>query len=247
MATVLTFANQKGGVAKTTSTFNIGAGLARRGYKVLMLDLDPQASLTIYAGLEPYEISCSIVDVMKNQRMDPRKAITNLRENLDIITSRIELASVENELLARTSRELILSRALKHLQDSFDFICIDCPPQLSTLTINALAATDKVIIPCKTDYLAYRGLTQLMETIDTVRSYFKPDIEVVGLLATLFESRANDDKEILEVLQEEYNVLAVIKRTTQAKKGMYDGLSAVEYSPKSELAQEYEKVIDLLV
>lgn len=247
MATVLTFANQKGGVAKTTSTFNIGAGLAQRGYKVLLLDLDPQASLTIYAGLEPYEISKSIVDVMKNPKMDPRKAITNLRENLDIITSRIELAAVENELLARTSRELILSRALAPLREIYDFICLDCPPQLSTLTINALAATDKVIVPCKTDYLAYRGLKQLMETIDTVRSYFKPDIEVVGLLATMFESRANDDKEILEVLQEEYNVLAVIKRTTQAKKGMYDGLSAVEYSPKSELAQEYEKVIDHLV
>lgn len=247
MATVLTFANQKGGVAKTTSTFNIAAGLARRGYKVLMLDMDPQASLTIYAGLEPYDLPRSIVDVLKNPKMDPQKAITSLRENLDIISSRIELASVENELLGRTSRELILSRALQSLRDLYDFICIDCPPQLSTLTINALAATDKVIIPCKTDYLAYRGLKQLMETIDTVRAYFKPDIEVVGLLATLFESRANDDKEILEVLQEEYNVLGIIKRTTQAKKGMYDGLSSVEYSPKSELAMEYERVIDVLV
>lgn len=247
MATVLTFANQKGGVAKTTSTFNISAGLAKRGYKVAMVDLDPQASLTIYAGLEPYEVSVSIVDVMKNPKADARKAVVHLRDNLDIITSRIELAAVENELLARTSRELILSRALRPLQDLYDYICIDCPPQLSTLTINALACTDKVIIPCKTDYLAYRGLKQLMETIDTVRDYFKPDIAVLGLVATMFESRANDDKEVLEVLREEYNVLGVIKRTTNAKKGMYDGLSAVEYSPKSELAMEYERIIDMLV
>lgn len=247
MATVIAFANQKGGVAKTTSTFNISAGLAMRGKKVLMIDLDPQASLTIYAGLEPYEVEHSVVDVMKSPKADAQKSVVNLRENLDLITSRIELAAVENEMLARTSRELILARALRPVMDLYDFIAIDCPPQLSTLTINALACSDKVIVPCKTDYLAYRGLKQLMETIDTVREYFKPDLEVLGLIATMFESRANDDKEILEVLQEEYTVLGVVKRTTQAKKGMYDGLSAVEFSPKSELAQQYEQVVDMLV
>lgn len=247
MATILTFANQKGGVAKTTSTFNVGAALSKRGNKVLMIDLDPQASLTIYAGLEPYEQEQTIVDVMKRQNMDARAAIVNIRENLDIITSRIELSAVENELLSRTARELILSRALTPVKALYDYIVIDCPPQLSTLTINALACTDKVIIPCKTDYLAYRGLKQLLETIDTVRSYFKPDLEVVGLLATMFESRAKDDNEILELLREEYTVLGVIKRTAQAKKGMYDGLSAVEFAPRSELAQEYEHIVDALV
>ena len=184
--------------------------------------------------------------VLKNQKMRPVDAITHLRDNLDIISSRIELAGVENEILARPSRELILSRALKTVQDIYDFICIDCPPQLSTLTINSLGAANRVIVPCKTDYLAYRGLVQLMETIDTVRAYFNPGIEVVGVLAPLFESRAKDDNDILEVLREEYNVLGVIKRTTQAKKGIYDGLSAVEFSPKSELAQEYERIVDLL-
>lgn len=247
MATVLSFANQKGGVAKTTSTFNIGAGLAKRGYKVLMIDLDPQASLTIYAGLEPYEYEKSIVDVLKKPTMDVTKAIVNIRENLDIITSRIELSAVENELLGRTARELVLFEALSGVKSLYDYIVIDCPPQLSTLTINALAATDKVVIPCKTDYLAYRGLKQLLETIATVQRYFKRDLEVVGLLATLFESRIKDDNEILELLREEYNVLGVIKRTAQAKKGMYDGLSAVEFAPRSELAQEYERIIDILM
>lgn len=247
MATVISFANQKGGVAKTTSTFNVAASLAKRGFRVLMVDLDPQASLTIYAGLEPYEYEHTIVDVLKNPKQKIHECINPVRENLDIITSRIELASAESELLSRPARELILSRALTSVREEYDYILIDCPPQLSTLTINALACTDKVIIPCKTDYLAYRGIRQLMETIDTAQTYFKPDIEVLGVLATLHDTRAKDDKDILQVLREEYNVIGVIKRTVQAKKGMYDGLSSVEYAPKSELAKEYEHVVDVIV
>ena len=158
MATVISFANQKGGVAKTTSTFNVAACLTKRGFRVLMIDLDPQASLTIYAGLEPYEYEHTIVDVLKNPRQEIHKCINPVRDNLSIITSRIELASAESELLSRPARELILSRALSNVQEEYDYILIDCPPQLSTLTINALACTDKVIIPCKTDYLAYRGI-----------------------------------------------------------------------------------------
>ena len=245
--TVISFANQKGGVAKTTSTFNTATCLAKRGYRVLMIDLDPQASLTIYAGIEPYEHEKTIVDILKNPRQDVHDCIVSLRGTLDIITSRIELAAVENELLGRTAREMTLSRALNKVKDDYDYVVIDCPPQLSTLTLNALACSDKVIIPCKTDYLAYRGLKQLTETIDVVRSYFKPDLEILGLLATLFESRAKDDNEILEILREEHNVLGVIKRTTEAKKGMYDGLSSVEVSPNSQLAKEYEKLVDLIV
>lgn len=247
MAKVISFANQKGGVAKTTSTFNVAACLAQKGFRVLMIDLDPQASLTIYAGLEPYEYEKSIVDVLKNQRQALRECIVKIRDTLDIITSRIELASVENELLSRTARELILSRALEKVKGSYDYIIIDCPPQLSTLTINALACSDGVVIPCKTDYLAYRGIKQLMDTIETIRSYFKPDLQVLGILATMYESRAKDDNEILDVLKEEYTVLGVIKRTTQAKKGMYDGLASVEFSPKSELAREYEKIVDIII
>ena len=247
MAKVISFANQKGGVAKTTSTFNVAAGLAKRGHRVLMVDLDPQASLTIYVGLEPYKYDKTIVDVLRNPRQNISECIVQLRENIDIITSRIELAGVENELLGRTLRELSLSKALDKVKEQYDYIVIDCPPQLSTVTINALACTDKLIIPCKTDYLAYRGLEYLMETVDTVRSYFKPDIEILGVLATLYESRAKDDNEILDVLKEEYDVLGVIKRTAQAKKGMYDGMSSVEMSPKSDLAKEYEKIIDKIV
>ncbi len=244
---IISLVNQKGGVAKTTSTFNIATSLITKNKKVLMIDLDPQASLTIYTNLEPYEMEYSIVDVLKNPKLDIKKSIVSIRENLDIIPSRIELAGLESELLSRTARELILDRALKNVIQEYDFIIIDCPPQLSTLTINALATTDQVIIPCKTDFLAYRGIDQLLETIENIRMYFKPELNVMGVLATMFESRANDDNDVLELLKEEYEVIGVIKRTVKAKEGIYEGKSALEVEPKSDFSREYERIADLLI
>ena len=244
---IISLANQKGGVAKTTSTFNIATCLAQKGKNVLMVDLDPQASLTIYAGFEPYEHEFTIIDVMKEPTVNIKKCIYAIKENLHIIPSRIELAGVEINLLSVTARELILSRALDKIKKEYDYILIDCPPQLSTLTINALASSDKVIIPCKTDYLAYRGIKQLLETIDTIREYFKPGIEVIGVLATMYESRAKDDNEILSVLKEENNVIGTIKRTTQAKKGIYDGIASAEFAPTSELAKEYDRIASIII
>lgn len=244
---IISLANQKGGVAKTTSTFNIATCLAQKGKNVLMVDLDPQASLTIYAGFEPYEHDFTIIDVLKEPVIDIKKCIYSIKENLHIIPSRIELAGVEINLLSVTARELILSRALEKIKKEYDYILIDCPPQLSTLTINALASSDKVIIPCKTDYLAYRGIKQLLETIDTIREYFKPGIEVIGVLATMYESRAKDDNEILSVLKEENNVIGTIKRTTQAKKGIYDGIASAEFAPTSELAKEYDRIASIII
>lgn len=244
---IISLVNQKGGVAKTTSTFNIATSLAKEGKNVLMLDLDPQASLTIYTNLEPYELDYSIVDVMRNPKMEVEKSIVKLRERLHIIPSRIELAGLESELLSRTARELILTKALASVRDNYDYIIIDCPPQLSTLTINALACTDQVIIPCKTDFLAYRGIDQLLETVESIKEYFKPDINVLGVLATMFESRANDDKDVLELLKEEYEVIGVVKRTVQSKKGMYDGKSALEVDPDSEFAKEYKRISSMIL
>ena len=245
---IISLANQKGGVGKTTSTYNLGFVFSKLGLRTLLVDLDPQASLTIYAGLEPYENERTIVDIFKSPKMDYHDVIIKLRPNLDIIPSRIELAAMENELIGRAAREKILSRALEQVKAEYDHIIIDCPPQLSTLTINALTASTDVLVPCKTDYLAYRGIQQHLDTVETVKEDIgNPDLQVLGVLATMLETRSNDDHDILDLLKEEYPVIGTVRKTVQAKKGMYDGQSISEFDPNSEISKEYENVANTVL
>ena len=234
---VIAIANQKGGVAKTTTTHNLGVAMAAAGKRVLLIDLDSQASLTISAGMEPLEAKRTIVDVLKKNSVPIRECIQQINERLHIVTSIIDLAPMEMEMLSRASREKILDRAINPVLSEYDYILIDCPPQLSILTINALSCADGVIIPVKTDYLAYRGLTQLQDSIKEIQELINPELVVLGVIATLYDTRVSDDRDILELLQEEYNLLGVIKRLAAAKKGIYDGLAAVEKAPGSEIAK----------
>ena len=244
---VIAIANQKGGVAKTTTTHNLGAALAAAGKKVPLIDLDSQASLTISVGLEPLEVKRTIVDVLKKHGTPIQESIQQLTEQLHIVTSIIDLAPMEMEMLSRASREKILDRALKPVREIYDFILIDCPPQLSILTINALSCADGVLIPVKTDYLAYRGLTQLQDSIQEIQELINPGLKVLGVIATLYDTRVADDREILALLRKEYNLVGVIKRLAVAKKGIYDGLAAVEQAPNSDLAREYRAIAEMIV
>ena len=228
---VIAIANQKGGVAKTTTTHNLGVALAAKGKRVLLIDLDSQASLTISVGLEPLEVKRTIVDVLRKDGVPVGECIERISDRLHIVTSIIDLAPMEMELLSRASREKILDRALRPVRGEYDFILVDCPPQLSILTINALSCADGVIIPVKTDYLAYRGLTQLQDSIQEIQELINPELKVLGVIATLYEKRVADDNEILAALKKEYNLLGVIKRLAVAKKGIYDGLAVVEQTP----------------
>lgn len=243
---IIAIANQKGGVAKTTTTHNLGVALALKGKKILLIDLDSQASLTISVGLEPLEIERTIVDVLKKDSQSIDICIQKINKNLHIITSIIDLAPLEMEMFSRASREKILDRALQVIQDQYDFILIDCPPQLSILTINGLSCADGVIIPVKTDYLAYRGLTQLQYTIEEVQQLINPKLKIIGVIATLYDIRLTDDREILDLLQKEYHLLSVVKRLAVAKKGIYDGVAAVEQVPDSEFSKAYMMVAELL-
>lgn len=246
MAKILAFANQKGGVAKTTTTFNIGVGLAQEGFKVLMIDLDSQASLTISAKLEPYNFEKSIVSVLDETKVD-NKTIQKLRENLDIITSRIELADLEMKLIGRTVRETILKRALSEIEQNYDYILIDCPPQLSILTINALTASDYVIITTKTDYLSYRGLEQLNNTIHSIKELINHKLELLGVVATLHEARQKDDKEILEALEADFKVLGVVPKMVAVKNAIYEGKAVVEIEKDSAVAIAYSNIVDRIL
>ena len=244
---VIAIANQKGGVAKTTTTHNLGAAMAAAGKKVLLIDLDSQASLTISVGLEPLEAERTIVDVLRKDGTPLGDCVQQLSDRLHIVTSIIDLAPMEMEMLSRASREKILDRALKPVRGEYDYILIDCPPQLSILTINALSCADGVLIPVKTDYLAYRGLTQLQDSIQEIQELINPELKVLGVIATLYDTRVADDRDILALLRKEYNLLGVIKRLAVAKKGIYDGLAAVEQAPNSELAKEYRAIAELLM
>ncbi len=179
--------------------------------------------------------------------MPVNECIERISDRLHIVTSIIDLAPMEMELLSRASREKILDRALRPVRGEYDFILVDCPPQLSILTINALSCADGVIIPVKTDYLAYRGLTQLQDSIQEIQELINPELKVLGVIATLYEKRVADDNEILAALRKEYNLLGVIKRLAVAKKGIYDGLAVVEQTPGSEISIEYNKIADMII
>lgn len=244
---VIAIANQKGGVAKTTTTHNLGVALAAKGKRVLLIDLDSQASLTISVGLEPLEVKRTIVDVLRKDGVPVSKCTERISDRLHIVTSIIDLAPMEMELLSRASREKILDRALRPVRENYDFILVDCPPQLSILTINALSCADGVMIPVKTDYLAYRGLTQLQESIREIQELINPELKVLGVIATLYEKRVGDDNEILDALRKEYNLLGVVKRMAVAKKGVYEGLAVVEQTPNSEVSKEYAAIADMMI
>ncbi len=242
---IIALANQKGGVAKTTSVFNIGVELASRGNKVLMVDFDAQASLTICAGLEPYDYEKNIVSVIRDG-LSVNECIVPVKNNLYILTSDIELAAQEMALVVRTMRELVLQKALNVVKKEYDYILIDCPPQLSILTINALSASDILIIPCKTDYLSYRGLEQLQDTIDVVKNEVNKKLKVLGIIATLYEQKVKDDQDVLEFLEKKGNVIATVKKLAIAKKGVYSGMAVVEQDSKNDISLSYKKICDVI-
>jgi len=244
---VIAVANQKGGVAKTTCVHNLGVALSTKGKKVLLLDFDSQASLTISVGIEPLDIENNIVLTLKKNGKPISECVTKLKPDLDIVTSIIDLAQIEMEMMTRASREKILDRVLSPVKKDYDYILIDCPPQLSILTINALSCADGVIVPVKTDYLAYRGLTQLEDTIAEIRELINPELKNLGVIATLYEMKIKDDNDILKELQKKFKVLGVVKKLALAKKGIYDGLSVIEQNPSSEIAVEYIKIADLII
>jgi chromosome partitioning protein len=236
---VIAFANQKGGVAKTTTTLNLGVALAEKGHKVLLIDLDPQGNLTMSQGFNPDSIERSMFDVLVH-----RLPITEIIEQAeaDIAVASIDLAGAELALSSMIGRERALEKALLPVRDAYDYILIDTPPSLGLLTINAFVAADGVIVPVQCEYLSLRGLVQLQNTLTMIRENLNPTVEIVGILPTMFDKRILHSREAVDILRENFGDLVFktrIRKTIRYAEAPVKGLSVLKYDPTGDAADAY--------
>jgi chromosome partitioning protein len=236
---VLAFANQKGGVAKTTTTLNLGVALRERGLRVLCIDLDPQGNLTMSQGLNPDAIERSMFDVLVYRL--PLEQVIERRE-IDIAVASIDLAGAELALASQIGRERALEKALAPIKDRYDYILIDTPPSLGLLTINAFVAATGVIVPVQTEYLSLRGLAQLQSTLQMVRENLNPSVDIIGILPTMYDRRLTHSREADEILRENFGELVYntrIRKTIRFAEAPVKGSSVLAYEPQGEAAELY--------
>lgn len=241
-ADVISFANQKGGVAKTTSTLNLAVALAELGNRVLCVDLDPQGNLTMSQGIDPDKAEKSMYDVLVNDL--PISEVIAHRE-IDIAVASIDLAGAEIAMSTKIGRERSLEKALREVEGEYDYICIDTPPSLGLLTINALTASGQVIVPVQCEYLSMRGLLQLQNTLQMVRENLNPDVQIAGILPTMFDSRTLHAREAISLLEENFGDLVFKSRIRKAVKfaeAPVRGASVLKYDPDSRAASYYRNL-----
>ncbi|HSJ95330.1 MAG TPA: AAA family ATPase [Gaiellaceae bacterium] len=239
MAKVIAFANQKGGVAKTTTTLNLGVALGELGHRVLLVDLDPQGNLTMSQGMNPDAIERSMFDVLVHRV--PISDVVHTVE-VDIAVASIDLAGAELALSALIGRERALEKALVEVRDRYDFILMDTPPSLGLLTINAFVAASSVIVPVQCEYLSLRGLVQLENTLAMVRENLNPDVRVEGIVPTMYDGRTLHAREAIEILEEHFGDLVYdtrIRKTVRYAEAPVKGSSVLRYDPSGPAAQAY--------
>jgi chromosome partitioning protein len=236
---VIALANQKGGVAKTTTTLNLAVALKELGFRVLVVDLDPQGNLTMSQGMNPDEVERSMFDVLVHAL--PIDEVIHEAE-VDVAVSSIDLAGAELALSSMIGRERALQKALASVRGAYDYVLIDTPPSLGLLTINALTAADGVIVPVQCEYLSLRGLVQLEGTLTMIRENLNPSVEIRGILPTMFDSRTLHAREAIEMLKENFGGLVFdtrIRKTIRYAEAPVQGLSVLKYDPKSQAADAY--------
>jgi chromosome partitioning protein len=241
-AKIISFANQKGGVAKTTTTLNLAVAFTESGHRVLAVDLDPQGNLTMSQGIDPDKVEGSMYDVLVEHI--PIREVIHQRE-IDIAVASIDLAGAEIAMSMQIGRERSLEKALAAVVDDYDFICIDTPPSLGLLTVNALTASDKVIVPVQCEYLSMRGLVQLQNTMQMIRENLNPRVHIEGILPTMLDSRTVHAKEAVEILEENFGELVFKSRIRKAIKfaeAPVRGSSVLKYDPNGNAANYYREL-----
>ena len=244
MARIIAVANQKGGVGKTTTVLNLGTALRREGKRVLLVDLDPQAALSVSLRVPINQAALTIYQVLLCKAA-ASKAVRPTYSGADLIPANIDLAAAEPELVAAMGRERILGEALQPLRDNYDFILIDCPPSLGLLTVNALVAAGEVLIPLQCEYLAMRAMGLLMRIIDSVRARLNPGLAITGVLVTMYNSRTVHAQEVLDEARATFGskvFSAVVKSSVRFKEAPAAGLSILDYAAVHEGAAAYRSL-----
>ena len=243
MPTVFAVANQKGGVAKTTTVHALGVALAEMGRRVLLVDLDPQGCLTFSAGVDPDDLPKSLHDVFVHRT--PAAEVLLKVGDLHVLPATIDLAGTEVHLLTRPGREYALARALDPIKNDYDVVLIDCPPSLGVLTINGLTAADEVLVPLQCETLSHRGVGQLLETIDDVRAFTNPNLKVRGVIATMFDGRTRLGREVLDDVRTKYGMTVLeppVPKSVRVAEAPGRGRSVLHHARRSASAEAYRSL-----
>ena len=243
MAQIISVANQKGGVGKTTTTVNLGACLASLGKQVLLVDMDAQGNATSGVGIRKPDVTQDIYDVLVNELPIAEATIATEHENLSIVPATLQLAGAEIELTSMMARESRLKGSLAEVNDQYDYILIDCPPSLGHLTINSFTASDSILIPVQCEYYALEGLSQLLNTVRLVQKHFNPELEIEGVLLTMYDARTNLGNEVVEEVRKYFREKVyetIIPRNIRLSEAPSHGMPIIDYDPRSRGAEVYQ-------
>ena len=250
MGRIIAIANQKGGVGKTTTAINLSACLAEKGKKVLSIDMDPQGNMTSGLGVDKDSVEKTVYDLIIGEAQIEEIICKNVLENLDVLPTNIDLSAAEIELIGIDNKEYIIKNEVDKVKDNYDFVIIDCPPSLSMLTINAMTTADSVLVPIQCEYYALEGLSQLIHTIELVKERLNSNLEIEGVVFTMYDARTNLSLQVVENVKDNLNqniYKTIIPRNIRLAEAPSHGMPINQYDPKSSGAESYRLLADEVI